>query len=61
MKVGNSYDFIHRKSPYHPIVTEKGKVLGFGTTDDGMDYVQADVGSFTKKFIINKIPKGRRS
>jgi hypothetical protein len=53
MKVGEEYEFKHRKSPEHPMIKEKGIILGFGKTEDGIEYVQTNVGSFTKKFVLS--------
>jgi hypothetical protein len=55
MKVGEEYEFKHRKSSQQPIIKEKGVILGFGRTEDGIEYVQTNVGSFTKKFVISII------
>ncbi|MFS0783578.1 hypothetical protein [Bacillus sp. 1P06AnD] len=48
--VGESYTFKHRKFPGSIVVSQIGKVIGSGTTADGINYVQTDVGSHTKKY-----------
>lgn len=49
--VGDTVTIVHRKSPEHRTKEEEASVIGKGVTKDGIRYLEATVGSFTKKFV----------
>lgn len=50
--VGDLKYFKHRLEPHSPIIVTAGTVLSTGITKDGVHYIESNVGSHTKKYVV---------
>ncbi|MFS0864106.1 hypothetical protein [Fredinandcohnia sp. 179-A 10B2 NHS] len=49
--IGDKVTIYHRKSPFLEMKKEEATITGKGVTKDGIRYLEATAGSFTKKFV----------